>query len=136
MGRSTREWFIILDDKLRVIGPRGYPDVTSAILAADHLASWPKVKARIVVRSDHADDGIKVGSGTGRDAAVREGGRWSGSDVTAGSGYLVDSELDAEHARRHNLPPSKKTPVEIRAEVDQLLRETKQTGSGRPRSRR
>lgn len=104
--------------------------MTSAIVAADHLASWPKVKDRIVVRSDHSDAGAKVGSAVGRDAAVREGGRWFGPDVVAGSGYLVDPALDAEHALRHNLPSSKKTQAQLRLEIEEAL------GKGRTRSRR
>ena len=35
MTRSAREWFFILDDKLRAVGPKGCPDATAAILAAE-----------------------------------------------------------------------------------------------------
>lgn len=121
MSRFTREWFLILDDKLRTVGPRGYPDATAAIVAADNQAPWPQVRGRLVVRSDHSEGGARVGEGAGRDAAVREGGRWRGPDVAAGRGYLVDPEVDAAHALRYNLPPTTKTPAQLRREIEKML---------------
>ncbi len=121
MARPAREWFLILDDDLRVVGPRSYPDATAAILAADHLAPWPEFRGRLVVRSDRAEGGAKVGEGAGRDAATREDGRWSGPDVVAGRGYLVEPGLEAKHERRHNLPRTTRTSAQLRREIEEAL---------------
>lgn len=121
MTRQTREWFLILDDKLRLVGPGGYPDATAAILAANHQAPWPEFRGRLVVRSNYDEDGIKIGDGQGRIAATREEGRWSGPDVTAGSGYLVEHALEAAHERRYNLPRTTKTASQLRREIKEAL---------------
>jgi hypothetical protein len=121
MTRPTREWFLILDDKLRVVGPRGYPDATAAILAANHQAPWPEFRGRLVVCSNYDEGGVKVGDGTGRVAATRDSGRWSGPDVTAGSGYLVEHDLEAAHERQYNLPRTTKTPAQLRREIREVL---------------
>ena len=121
MTRPAREWFLILDDKLRMVGPKGYPDATAAILAANHQAPWPEFRDRLVVRSNYDEGGVKVGDGAGRIAATREEGRWSGSDVAAGSGYLVDRRLEAAHERQYNLPRTTKTPAQLRREIKEVL---------------
>ena len=122
MPRSAREWFLILDDKLRMVGPRDYPDATSAILVADHQAPWPTFRGRLVVRSNYNEDGVKIGDGQGRIAATRVEGRWSGPNVIAGSGYLVDPLLNAAHEREVNLPRTTKTPEQLRREIEEALR--------------
>lgn len=121
MPRSAREWFLILDDKLRMVGPRDYPDATVAILAADDHAPWPTFRGRLVVRSNYDEQGVKIGDGQGRIAATREEGRWSGPEVRAGSGYLVDPLLNAAHEREVNLPPTTKTPAQLRREIKEVL---------------
>lgn len=122
MTSPAREWFLILDDKLRVVGPRGYPDSTAAILAANDQAPWPEFRGHLIVRSNYDESGVKVGDGAGRVAATREGGRWSGSDVTAGSGYLVNPNLEEAHERRYNLPRTTKTPAQqLRREIAEVL---------------
>ena len=65
MPRPAQEWFLILDDKLRTVGSRAYPDVTSAIFAADAQAPWPMFQGRLVVRSNYDERGVKVGDGQG-----------------------------------------------------------------------
>ena len=122
MTRPAREWFLVLDDKLRMVGPRDYPDATAAILAADDHAPWPSFRGRLVVRSNYDEHGIKIGNGQGRIAATRVEGRWSGPNVTAGSGYLVDPLLNAEHEREVNLPRTTKTPAQLRREIEEALR--------------
>lgn len=121
MTRHTREWFLVLDDKLRMIGPRAYPDVTAALLAADQHAPWPTFQGRLAVRSNYDESGVKTSDGQGRVAATREEGRWGGPDVTAGSGYLVEQTLEATHERRYNLPRTTKTPTQLRREIKEVL---------------
>lgn len=134
MTRSaTKEWFTILDDGLRAIGPRGYEDPTSAILAADAQQPWPSYSGGIVVRSNRSGDGVRVSDGGGRVAAIREGGRWSGPEVEAGRGYPVDLATDAAHARRYNHPPEKASPAQLRREIARALGEGPGASRGRPR---
>ena len=115
-----------------MVGPKAYPNATSALLAATQQAPWPTFRGRLVVRSNYDEDGVKIGDGQGRIAATREEGRWSGPDVTAGSGYLVERRLEAAHEaaheRRHNLPRTPKTPAQLQREVEEAL--------GRPPRRR
>lgn len=121
MTRHIRERFLIVDDKLHMIGPIDYPDATSAILAANQQAPWPAFRGRLVVRSNYDEDGVKIGDWQGRIAATREEGRWSGPDVTAGSGYLVEQRLEAAHERKHNLPRTPKTPAQLQREIKEAL---------------
>lgn len=121
MAGSARERFLILDNGLRVVGSRDYADATAAILAADVQAPWPASRGRLVVRSNHDDGGVVVADGGGRVAATREGGRWSGPDVTAGGGYLVDPTMESIHGRRYNSPQASKTTVQIRREIAEAL---------------
>jgi hypothetical protein len=132
MARPTQEWFLVLDDRLRMVGPRGYPNPTAAISAANHQAPWPAVRGRLVVRSDHDEGGVKVGDGAGRVVATREDGRWSGPDVVAGDGYLVDSGLNEAHERRHNLraDPAKTSAQLEREIVESLARPARPRGAG------
>lgn len=125
MTKPAREWFLILDDKLRMVGPRDYPDATAAILAANAHAPWPTFRGRLVVRSNYDEHGVKIGDGQGRIAATREEGRWSGPEVRAGSGYLVDPLLNAAHEREVNLPRTTKTPAQLRREIEEALRRSR-----------
>ena len=122
MTRPSREWFLVLDDKLRMVGPRAYPDATSAILAANDHAPWPTFRGRLVVRSNYDEHGVKIGDGQGRIAATRVEGRWSGPDATAGSGYLVDPLLNASHEREVNLSRTARTPAQLQREIEEALR--------------
>lgn len=121
MTRPAREWFLILDDKLRMVGPKGYSGANAAILAANHQAPWPEFRDRLVVRSNYDESGVKVGDGAGRIVATRKEGRWSGPDVTAGSGYLVEQALEAAHERKYNLPRTTKTTAQLRREIKEVL---------------
>ena len=121
MTKPTREWFIILDDKLRMVGPKSYPDANAAILTANQQAPWPEFQGRLVVRSNYDEGGVKVSDGAGRIAATRGDGRWSGPDVTAGSGYIVEHDLETAHQRQYNLPITTKTPAQIRHEIREML---------------
>ncbi len=121
MTKPTREWFLILDDKLRLVDPKAYSDATAAIWAANDQAPWPEFQGRLVVRSNYDEDGIKIGDGQGRIAATREKGRWRGPDVTAGSGYLVGQTLEAAHERRYNLPRTTKSSAQLRREIKEVL---------------
>lgn len=133
MTRQTREWFLILDDKIRVVGLTAYPDATAAILAANHQAPWPEFRGHLVVRSNYDEDGVKIGDGQGRIAATREGGRWSGPDVTAGSGYLVEHALArrgkspkpsyrrTSSVRRHPRATSRRAPSELAGPMREVI---------------